>query len=138
MPERDVVALPQGAGQIVPEAGRHEPVGCRGRHLAGPGPRQFGQHGQGLHQLVGAGTALEVDRGQHVRHELAQIVVGGVHLRQAAVVARQRRPAHRGGLPQPAHPDLRAQQAADLLVRNPRVGQHRQDQIQQRLQPRVQ
>jgi hypothetical protein len=43
MPERDVVALPQGAGQIVPEAGRHEPVGCRGRHLAGPGPRQFGQ-----------------------------------------------------------------------------------------------
>jgi hypothetical protein len=32
-----------------------------------------------------------------------------------------------------AHPDLTPQQRADLLIRDPRVGQHRQNQIQQRL-----
>lgn len=75
-----------GLGQVVGVLGGHE-GGRRARgHLTSAEPVHLLQDGHRLHQLARTGPALEVDRGQHVRGELTKVGVGGLQLRQPAVV----------------------------------------------------
>ena len=90
--------------------------------------------GHGLHQLGGARPALEVDHCQHVRGELPQVGVGGVHRRQAAMVAGQRLPRHRQRPPAACSSrSARASSPPTCSSGMRRVGQHRQDHIHQQL-----
>ena len=92
VPVRGVLPALAGLLQVVGVPGRHEP-GRRARgDLPAAEPVHLLQDGHGRHQLRGARAALEIDHGQHVRGELPQVGVGGVQLRQPAVVLRQRLP----------------------------------------------
>ena len=134
VPEGGVVTGLAGLVQVVGVPGRHE----RGRaHRRGPSGRRcafsFFKIATAVIRSVVPGPPVKVDRCQHVRGELPQVGVGGVHRRQPAMVLGQRLPRCPRRPPAAAHPDPLPQEPADLLVRDRRVGQHRQDHIHQQL-----
>jgi len=133
VPERGFVPALAGLGQVAGVPGGHERGRRPGRDLPAAGPVQVLQDLHGVHQVAGAGPALEVDRVQHVRGELPEVGVGGLQRRQPAVVPGERFPVHCGDLAELVHPDPRPQHPAHVLVRDAHIDQHRQDHIHEQL-----
>jgi hypothetical protein len=122
VPERGFIPALAGLGQVVGVPGGHERDRRPGRDLPAADPVLVLQDLHGVHQVAGAGPALEVDRVQHVRGELPQVGVGGLQrCQRRRALGRLRAPAVRAqgedGGTRPGHHQAAELESKDDLKR---------------------